>query len=61
MSMIVRAVALSLPAFPDVLIVGGFTAVVAGLWISFGLGPTLIAGGAALIWVGSLFYRGEVS
>ena len=58
MSKIGVALASALPAFPDVLIVGGFGAVVAGLWMSFGLGPTLIAGGAALIWVGGVMYRG---
>lgn len=45
----------------DVLIVGGFGCIVYGLWLSFGLGPTLIAAGGACIWVGGQIYKGSNS
>jgi hypothetical protein len=44
---------------PDVLVVGGFGAVIKGLWMTFGAGPTWIAGGAAMFWVGISLYRAK--
>ena len=41
----------------DVLVIGGFAAVVTGLWITFGVGPTLMAAGAAVVWLAVALYR----
>ena len=41
----------------DVLVIGGFAAVVVGLWLTFGVGPTLMAAGAAVISLGAMLYR----
>jgi hypothetical protein len=41
----------------DLLVIGGFAALITGLWITFGVGPTLIAAGAAVVWLGVALYR----
>lgn len=43
----------------DAFVVCGFGAVMTGLWMTFGIGPTLIVAGVAFIGVGGMLYRGK--
>ena len=53
-SEIVARVPLSLA---DAFVIGGFCALLYGSYLTFGQGPTLMAGGAIVVWVGSVLYR----